>query len=39
MLQFHLEMGGGEDGTKHCRKIERSQRAHLDSMGRKHGTA
>jgi hypothetical protein len=37
MLQFWLKIGGG--GTKHCRKMKRRQRAHLDSMGRKRDTA
>jgi hypothetical protein len=36
MLQFQLETGG--DGTKRCRNINRRQRAHLDSMGRKCDT-
>jgi hypothetical protein len=30
MLQFRLEWGG--DGTKRCRNMKWSQRAHLDSM-------
>jgi hypothetical protein len=34
MLQFRLERGG--DGTKRCQKMNRRQRAHLSSMGRKH---
>jgi hypothetical protein len=34
MLQFRLEREG--DGTKCCRKMKRSQRAHLGSMGRRH---
>jgi hypothetical protein len=33
IFQFHLERGCG--GTKHCRKIKRSQRACLHSIGRK----
>jgi hypothetical protein len=32
MLRFWLEREG--DGTKHCRKMKRMQRGHLDSMGR-----
>jgi hypothetical protein len=36
MLQFWLKRGG--DGTKHCRKMKRRQRAHLGSMGRKRDT-
>jgi hypothetical protein len=37
MLQFRLKRGG--DGTNHCRKRKRSQRARLGSMGRKHDMA
>jgi hypothetical protein len=36
MLQFRLEMGS--DGTKHCRKMKRSQRAYLGSMAKKCDT-
>jgi hypothetical protein len=37
MLRFQLERGG--DGMKFCRKMKRKQRAHLGSIGRKHGMA
>jgi hypothetical protein len=33
ILRFQLERES--DGTKHCRKIKRRQRAHLGSMGMK----
>jgi hypothetical protein len=36
MLRFHLKREG--DGLKHCQKMKQSQRARLDSMGRKHDT-
>jgi hypothetical protein len=35
MIQFHLKRGG--DGMKRCRKMKQRWRAHLGSMGRKHG--
>jgi hypothetical protein len=37
MLQFWLNRGA--DGTKHCRKMKRRQRAHIGSMGRKRNMA
>jgi hypothetical protein len=36
LLWFRLEMG--DDGRKHYRKKKQTQRARLDSMGRKHDT-
>jgi hypothetical protein len=37
ILRFWLERGG--DGTKHCRKMKRRQRAGLGSIGKKRDTA
>jgi hypothetical protein len=36
MLRIRLEREG--DRTKHCRKMQRRQQAHLSSMGRKSDT-
>jgi hypothetical protein len=36
MLQFRLERG--DDMMKHCRKMKRRHRAHLDLMRRKRDT-
>jgi hypothetical protein len=37
LLWFRFEMG--DDRRKHYRKKKQTQRARLDSMGRKHDTA
>jgi hypothetical protein len=36
IFRFQLKRGG--DGMKYCRKMKRSQRARLDSIGRKRDT-
>jgi hypothetical protein len=36
ILQFRLEKG--DDATKHCQKMKRRQRTHLDSMRKNRDT-